>query len=167
MRGINLVRNGIVEGFADFQEIRDLFCLLAALDERPVRLGGNALENDRRACAQADDHAGAAEIVNVLGVDHDPAAGRNNQVLPLAQLLHDFALNLAEIALAVLREDIAYFAAFPPLNFSVHIDQLAFKPLGHQPAGRAFAGSHEPNQNDVCLHGPEPIQEKGALPCSG
>ncbi len=108
----------------------------------------DALEHLLGGGDQAEDASAGAEGAHVGGIEHHPAAGRDDEAAPAGELGRHLALELAERLLSPGGEDVGD-RPVPLLDQLVGVDELVAEVVGQQPADRRLAGPHEPGEHHV------------------
>src|SRR5699024_10873333 len=100
---------------------------------------------------QMDEQAGLLYRLHVFRTQHRAAAEREHDALPLRQLPDVRGLAVAEIGLALVREDVRDLFALPGLEVLVGIDEVQPGQAGELAADRSLAAAHEAAQHDIAL----------------
>lgn len=145
--GLDLARDGVVEGLALAEQVADSAQPVFHLKQRAIRVAFDSLKNHLRSGAEAEYEAGRAEVADVGGVQNDAAAGGDDEVFARGEFLYEFALEVAEIWLAGVGEDFGDGPAFALLNQRVHIHKFAVEFFRQRATGDAFAGAHEADED--------------------
>lgn len=149
--GIYLQGDGIVHGLPTGQQFADFGEFIPALQQRPVLIVLDPAQNSLRPGLQADDISGAGKIGNVVGIEHDSTAGRNDQIGPSGQFLHQSPLDGPERGLAAVAENLRDGAALAANDFVIHVDKIHRQFGCDDPSRTAFARAHETDEDNVIL----------------
>ena len=98
-----------------------------------------------------DEKAGLLYRLHVFRPQHRAAAEREHDALPLRQLPDVRGLAVAEIGLALVREDVRDLFALPGLEVLVGVDEVQPGQAGELAADRSLAAAHEAAQHDIAL----------------
>ena len=108
-----------IERFAHRQQLFDFFKTISPLQQRPMRLMADVLENGFRRCPEAYDQRMFFQAFHVRGIHNEPAAGRNHATAHLFEFANDLAFVFAKTSFAVVDED--FGDAFSCALFDQHI----------------------------------------------
>ncbi len=142
-----------VGGGALLQESLDAALGVGRVEQRPLGVVAGHAGHDRlRRGGQAEDGAGSAQRGGVVGVEHQPAAGGDDQPAPPGQLPGHGRLPRTEARLTVVAEDVGDGPAGAGDDQLVRIHKGAPQPPGQQTADGCLARAHETGQDYVLVY---------------
>ncbi len=144
-----------VERVAHALQLLELRERIVGGEQRPRLVVPGALVEVARLRPQIDHEAARREQRAVLGLQHDPAAGPEHDVLQGGEAVDHLRLARAEARLAFDLEDDLHANAGAPLDLVVGVVEGLPEPARELARDRRLAGAHEPDQEDVAavLHG--------------
>src|SRR5690606_33798271 len=138
-----------VERLAHGHELREHLLARPVLEQGTLASAIGALELLPDAGVQVDDEAARAEAAAAVGVEDGAAAGREDDALPLGELVDHCRLAAAEAGLALFLEDERDVDARAPLDLLVAVDEVEVEQLRELPPHRGLARAHRSYEEQV------------------
>lgn len=109
----------------------------------------NSIDDGFNRRVHADDDSATAQQLQHAGRYNEPAAARDDATLLGMPVLDKFPLKFPKRDLSLFCENCRHRFPLGAFNFLVTVEKMKIHLLGHQPANRAFAGAHEPDEVKV------------------
>ncbi len=148
-RGINLPGDGGVGIAAGRQQALNLGAGIVHVEQRALLRVTHPPQNLPGRGVQADDEAAIHHQGAVLGIDHGPAAGSDDQAFLRTQRLTKGRFHLPKGWFAILGEDARDRLTGPRFELGVHIDERQIQPPRHLAPDGGFARAHKTGDKKI------------------